>query len=77
MTLQQATQPTKPRPADPCPGAVLALARVPAAERGIVRAYLNSHQPQDEARGRELATTYGLDYDAIRRRWGVASEVKL
>lgn len=65
------TPDTKTRPADPCPGAALLLMRVPAADRSVVRGYLNSRQPQDESKGRAFAEDYGLDYDAIRLRWGV------
>ena len=44
---------------------------VPVAQRTIVAGYLRSRMPQDEAKGRELATAYGLDFDGIRRQWGV------
>ena len=47
------------------------LTVVPLGERLIVAAFLRSRMPQDEARGRELATAYGLDFDGIRRQWGV------
>jgi hypothetical protein len=47
------------------------LTGVPFKRRDVVRTYLHSRMPQDEARGREMAATYGLDYDGIRRMWGV------
>ena len=47
------------------------LAAVPVRERLIVAGYLRSRMSQDETKGRELATTYGLDFDGIRRQWGV------
>lgn len=49
------------------------LAVVPRAQRGIVAGYLRSRIASDEARGRELAAIYELDYDEIRLHWGVDS----
>lgn len=72
-----ANPPPKVILADPTPGAVLLLARVPAADRSIVCCYLNSRQPADEPRGRELAARHDLAYDDIRRRWGVECPIEI
>lgn len=56
-------------------GPVDPLAFVPKGMRTVVKAYLQSRMPQDEQRGRELATQYGLDYDGIRRRWNVYPKI--
>ena len=41
---------------------------IPAELRSVIRAYINSEQPQDKARALEFCKEYGLDYAEMRVR---------